>query len=225
LKSFSPRLSWVAPGLLLALVALYPWYESQIGNREPLPSPLAQIRVPTGWQPASEAVTAWTPHWEGLDDRKILHLQRGSDRIMVYLGWYGAQRSGAELVSTYNQLVPLADTVQTDNIWRKVRESSRDVEIGGNTLSLREGIVSAPATGKQLMVWYWDRVDGMATTSAIRIKLALGLRKLLGADDAGAVVIIATPFQDRPEQAEALLQRFAADFLPTMNPVLDHRDP
>jgi exosortase A len=214
----APRLSLIPLALLLAVVALFPWYEGHLSRRVPLPSPLATVPVPAGWKQAQTPVTEWEPHWEGLDDHRILQLQRGDDRVMLFLGWYGTQRQGAELVNFDNQLVP-----QKHPIWRKPTEDERTVEVGGQKLDLHEAKVDSPVNGQRMLVWFWDRVAGQATTSATRIKLALGLRKLRGLDDAGAVVIIAAPYQDKRETAEAVLRRFVADLQPGMNAVLDRR--
>ena len=216
----APRFSLIPAGILITVVALFPWYESHLNNREPLPSPLAQVPLPAGWTATTEPVTEWTPRWEGLDDQQVLHLQKGDDRVMLFLGWYGAQRQGAELVNFDNQLVP-----QKHPIWRKPTEIGRSVELNGQTIDLREAKVDSLVNGQQMLVWYWNRAGGEATTSAARLKLALGLRKLRGADDAGAVIIVAAPYQDRQETAREVLRRFVADLQPSMNPVLDHRGP
>lgn len=218
--AISPRPAFIPAGVLLAVVALFPLYESHLSHRDPLPSPLARVTPPAGWTEASTPVTEWTPNWAGLDDKRVLHLQKGDDRVMLFLGWYGAQRQGSELVNFDNQLVP-----QKHPVWRKPTETGRVVEVGGQSLDLRQAKVDSLVQGQQMMVWYWNRVAGQATTSAARIKMALGLRKLRSADDAGAVIILAAPYQDRPESAEAVLRRFVADLQPVMNPVLDHRGP
>lgn len=212
----SPRVSLIPVGLLLALVALFPWYEGHLNTRALLPSPLARVTLPAGWNVAPTPVTEWTPSWKGVDDHKVFQLEHGDDRVMLYLAWYGAQRQGAELVNFDNQLVP-----QKHPVWRKPTEVGRQVEVGGEKLDLREAKVDSPVNGQRMLVWHWNRAAGQATTSALRIKLALGMRKLLGQDDAGAVVIIAAPYQDRPETAQAVLRRFATDLQPGLNPVLD----
>lgn len=216
----APKRAIVPAGVLLAVVALFPMYESHLSNREPLPSPLARISLPAGWSPTASPVTEWTPGWTGLDDQRTFQLERGGERVMLFLGWYGAQRQGAELVNFDNQLVP-----QKHPVWRKPTEVGREVEIGGQRLDLREARVDSPVNGQRMVVWYWNRIPGQATTSATRIKVALGLRKLRGADDAGAVVILAAPYPDRPETAEAALRRFVADLQPALNPMLDKRGP
>jgi len=216
----SPRLGIVPAGVLVALVALFPWYENHLSNRAPLPSPLARVAAPADWTATSTPITEWVPRWEGLDDQRTLHLEKGQDRVMLFLGWYGAQRQGAELVNFDNQLVP-----QKHPIWRKPTEIGRELEINGQKLDLHEATVDSMANGQRMLVWYWNRIPGQSTTSALRLKLALGLRKLGSTDDAGAVVILAAPYPERPETAEAVLRRFVADLQPNLNPVLDKRGP
>jgi EpsI family protein len=143
-------------------------------------------------------------------------LEKGGKNVMVVLGWYGTQRQGAELVNFDNQLVP-----QEHPVWRKPTEVERNLAIGSERLELREARVDAPSLGQRMLVWYWNRAGGQSTTSALGLKLALGLRKLSGQGDPGAVIIIAAPYQDRPETAEATLRSFVADLLPGLNPVLD----
>lgn len=218
--ALSPKLGILPAGVLLALVAVFPWYESHLNSRAPLPSPLARVSAPPGWNPTPAPVTEWMPRWEGLDDQRTLHLEKNGDQVMLFLGWYGAQRQGAELVNFDNQLVP-----QKHPIWRKPTEIGREVGIDGQKLDLREATVDSLVKGQRLLVWYWNRIPGRSTTSALDIKLALGLRKLRNSDDAGAVVILASPYPDRPETAEAALRRFVADLQPGLNPLLDKRGP
>lgn len=215
-----PRLGLVPAGVLLALVALVAWYAHHLDNRPPLVSPLAQVGVPAGWSESPAEVTEWTPSWTGLDDQRVLHLQQGEARVMLYLGWYGAQRQGSELINFDNQLVP-----QKHPVWRKPTEIARDVEIDGQQLNLHEATADSRSLGQRLLIWYWNRIPGQSTTSALGVKLALGLRELRGADDAGAVVILAAPYVDQPREAEAVLRRFVRDLLPTLDPVLDRREP
>lgn len=212
----APRLAFWPAGLLLAVVAVFPWYEQHLSNRPPSPSPLSRIATPDQWHASETNVTEWRPSWEGLDDQRILHLSRGRDRVMLFLGWYGTQRQGAELVNFDNQLVP-----QKHPVWRKPTEIERVVEIGGQKITLHEAKVDSALKGQQMLVWYWNHAAGESTTSALRLKLALGLRKLSGRGDPGAVIIIAAPYEDRAETAEATLRGFVADLLPGLNPVLD----
>ncbi len=218
--ALSPKLGILPAGTLLALVALFAWYAHHLGNRPPLPSPLARVAVPAGWSESPTPVTEWTPSWAGLDDQRSLHLQGDGARVMLYLGWYSTQRQGSELINFDNQLVP-----QKHPVWRKPTERARDIVIGGQTLHLREATVDSRSLGQRLLIWYWNRIPGESTTNTLEVKLALGLRELRGADDAGAVVILATPYVDQPSEAEAVLRRFVAALQPVMNPVLDKRQP
>lgn len=210
------RLAVVPATVLLVVVALFPAYSVQMEQRTPLPSPLARVAVPPGWQVAEAPVTTWTPRWSGLDDQRSLHLRQGEAQAMLFLGWYGSQRQGAELINFDNKLV-----VEKDPLWRNPTRIDRRVELGGTPLHLHEATVDSPVTGQRMLVWYWNRAGGLSTTSVMRLKLTLGMRKLAYQPDHGAVVILAAPYQHQRAEAEAVLQRLATALKPGLDPVLD----
>lgn len=45
--------------------------------------------------------------------------------------------------------------------------------------------------------------------------------KLLSKPDAGAVIILAAPYHEQPEEADAVLHRFITDLKPAINQTLD----
>jgi EpsI family protein len=211
-----PRLAWQPVLALLAVVAVFPFYERQLNNRAPLPSPLAAVAAPSGWLDASAPVTEWTPHWTGMDTQRVMHLAQGDDQVMLYLAWYGAQRQDAELINFANQFIP-----QEHETWRKTWETGRTVELNGKPVALRQAFLDSPKLGQKLLVWQWNRFHGESGTSVIRAKLLLAWLKTLGGNDAGTSVIIAAPYLERPEEAEAVLQRFATALDAGLNAVLD----
>jgi len=208
--------AWLPAAVVVAVVALFPWYEGHLGQRTPLPSPLAKVAAPAGWSVMADPVTPWLPHWQGLDDQRILHIGQGTDRAMIFLGWYGSQRQGAELINFDNQLVR-----QKDPVWRKPTEVSRSVQIGATQVELRQATVDSMLSGQKLLVWYWNQAGGLSTTSAMRLKLVLGLQKLANQPDPGAVVILVAPYRDQPQEAEAVLQALAQGLLPTLTSSLN----
>lgn len=216
----SPSLGFVPAGLLVAVTALFPLYEGYLDNRPAAPSPLAAIEPPAGWHAAATPVTPWVPSWSGMDDQRILQLAHGQERVMLFAAWYGTQRQDAELISFVNQLVP-----QEHEIWRKPTEYGREVEFPQGRLPVREALVDAPTLGQHLLVWQWNRIAGEAGTSIMAAKLKLAWQKLSGQDDAGAAIIVAAPYLEKPEEAEAVLRRFVSAIQPAMNAALDKAGP
>lgn len=212
-----PRPAWFMALLLVSLVAAFPTYERQISSRPPVPSPLEHVTVPTGWQPTDKPVTQWKPRWQGPDDERTLHLMNGDKAVMVYIGWYGTQRQDRELISSQNVLAP-----EKDDPWRKTMESGKTVALAANThLAIKEALVDSPIHGQRLLVWHWNRIAGHNSTGSVDGKLAIAWRKLTGRSDAGTVIILATPYMEKPSEAEPILTEAARELLPKLYPTLD----
>lgn len=198
---------------LLLLLALLPWYEGHLQARSEAPSPLAGLPAAAGWAAAPQALTHWQPDWRGASDEATLYLEQGADRVMLHAAWYGAQRQGRELINSANR------TVQERNpVWRRTSERALTLPDGRPA---RESLVDARGNHQRLLVWYWNRIDGENAASPFRAKARLALDKLLGQPDAGALVLIAAPYQDSPEEASAVLGRFLAERGPALDRLLD----
>lgn len=211
-----PRLAWQPLVALLAVVALFPAYARHLEDRQPRPSPLASVVAPAGWQVTDTPMTEWRPEWWGMDDSRTLHLAQGDDQAMLYLAWYGAQRQDAELINFASVFVH-----QEHPVWRKTRETGREVEIAGQRVALRQAWVDSEKLGQRLLVWQWNRFHGESGVSLLRTKAWLVGLKLTGGNDAGTTVILAAPYQEHPEEAEKILHRLANDLDAGMNAVLD----
>ncbi|HRH80774.1 MAG TPA: exosortase A [Thiobacillaceae bacterium] len=213
----TPRPAWRMALVVVTLVAVFPWYERHLSNRPPSPSPLAGLAPASGWQAMELPFTGWTPRWIGMDDQRALFLGKDVRSVMLYVAWYGTQRQGSELINSQNVLVP-----EKHDLWRKTAESGRTVGLPeGDSLPVREALVDSGPLGQRLLVWYWNRIEGQTTTSGIRAKLWLAWRKLSGQSDAGAVVIVAAPYGDKPAEAEPALLRAASELTAGLHRTLD----
>jgi len=154
----------------------------------------------------------------GMDDQRTLHLQKGNERVMLFAGWYGAQRQGAELINSQNVLVP-----EKDPAWRNLFETGQTITLGNQTLPVRQAKLHSPQTGQRLLVWHWHHIDGKDDTSQLSGKLRLALSKLAGHGDAAAGVLVAAPYVENIAEAEKTLQAFLIDTRPSLNSVLDAR--
>lgn len=216
----APRPPLLMALLLSAMVALFPIYEHQLSSDAPAASPLEQWVPGQAWQPQPPPVSAWRPRWLGMDDKRVLHLTHGNNRVMVYLAWYGAQRQGAELINSQNVLV-----VEKDPDWRNLKETNERIHLNGETLNVRQALLHAPMTGERLLVWYWRHVDGEDDINIFRGKLRLAWSKFSGRGDAATGVVIAAPYGEKPEEAMPALKAFLSDARPTLNRILDQSTP
>lgn len=211
-----PRLKFAAPVALLAVVAIFPFYEHQLSSAPPAPSPLARWAPVNGWAIETAGFTEWQPRWLGMDDKRSLTLQKEDAQVMLFVGWYGAQRQGSELINSLNILVP-----EQHPIWRNLFENSSNVDLQGNVLSVRQALLHAPSIDQRLLVWHWRYIDGEAGNNMFSAKLRLALSKLGGRGDAASGVLIAAPYQENAAEAEKVLKAFLQDNFLSLNQTLD----
>lgn len=139
---------------------------------------------------------------------------------MLHVGWYGTQRQDAELISSAHMLVRPEDPA-----WRNTDEYGREIDLGDTLLPVREALLDSPGSGQKLLVWYWNHVDGKDTTRGIYAKLALAWHKVLGQSDAGAIILLAAAYRDKPEEAAVILKQAALDMRRPLATLLDGATP
>lgn len=202
--------------VLIALVAIFPWYDRHLSAAPPIASPLANWNPPAGWQRSPTALTEWQPRWIGMDDHLNQTFQQGDSKVMLFIGWYGAQRQGSELINSQNVLV-----TEKNPDWRNLFESSQTETLGSTHMPIRQAKLHKPTTGERLLVWYWSLIDGEIDTNIFRGKLRLALSKLQGRGNAASGVLLAAPYKENPSEAETVLKSFLRDNLQSLNQMLD----
>ena len=133
--------------------------------------------------------------------------------MAVYVGFYRDQRKGAELLTTTNFMV-----VQKHPVWSNVGESRHKEDLGDGPTDIRQTRLRSP--GQRLLVWDWFRVSGRDIVSLYVGKMLLARDRLLGRGDDAAAIILATPYEERPEDAEETLRQFVRDMLPSIEVAL-----
>lgn len=207
LSRYFPALTAVAALSLLAPAYAY-WL-----NLRPVPE-ITGLQVPArnGWQPDAPA-TDWVPHWPGADRRFQGHFVRDGQQVYLEVAHYATQRQDAELINTQNYFVP-----QKHPVWANVGESSRQVSIAGKTITVRQAKLRA--SSQRLLVWQWNLIDGRVIANNHEAKLRLALAKVLGGQDDGAAIIVATPYSVDISTAEKTLVKFASDMIPAIDQAL-----
>ena len=214
------RPPWGMAVLALLCLAPFPAYLASLGAPHPAPSPLATWQPPAGWAVAPGTGIDWRPRWRGMDDQRTLTLERDGATVLLHVAWYGAQRQDAELINSRNVLVE-----EKDPVWRDLLETDRTLSLGGESLRVRQALLHAPGADRRLLVWTWWRIGGADETNSLAGKGRLALGKLSGRGDAGAALLVATPYGDNPAEAEARLLGLLQAARPTLNPILDGSAP
>jgi EpsI family protein len=206
-----------AAGLALFLAA-FPLYEGHLASR-PVPTPALALPAPAaGWQASQTAFSSWLPQWHGMDIQRIENYRRGEQQVMLFLAWYGTQRDNAELINSRNIMVR-----EKHPEWRQVGRDTLTRNVAGQALPLYQAQLLANDEHQRILAWQWHRIQGQDGINPYQAKIDLALAKLLGRQDIGAAVIVATPYRDKidADKAAAVLAEFLAAHKPALDVMLD----
>jgi len=206
---------------LALLLAAFPLYEGHLASR-PVPNPAMTLPTPTaGWQLSPSAFSSWLPQWHGMDIQRIQHYRNGEQEVMLFLAWYGTQRDDAELINSRNIMVR-----EKHPEWRQVGRDILTRSVAGQALPLYEARLASNDEHQRIQVWQWHRIRGKDGISPYRAKIDLAVDKILGRQDSGAAIIIATPYLDKndADKANAVLAEFLAAHKPALDRLLDQAE-
>ena len=212
---FAPRAGVLAAtGGALAVALAWPALAHLLERATDFHVPtLGQLRGEKGWTKAAGAAVNWRPSFAGWRALERTSFAKGGAAVGVFIGYYRGQSQGMELVGSANQFV-----VTTDRTWNLVSTSARDVPLDGGELAVRTGEIWSPS--QRIVAWQWYWVDGKWTASDYVAKAWLAWSVLLGRGDDSAVVVIHAAQAPDGRSAEAVLESFVRDMLPSVEAVL-----
>jgi EpsI family protein len=97
-------------------------------------------------------------------------------------------------------------------MWRSIGGHPRLVDLGSREITVNESQLRSPS--KNLLVWRWYWLGDEETTNAYIAKMVIARKKLLGRNDDGAEIIIATSYNESPDEAVPVLQGYLRDMMP-----------
>jgi len=180
------------------------------------PEPQLTLAAPPApWQASPLRPGDWLAPHRGQSQRLSANYRDRRRLVSLQLTWYRHQSDGAELLSPVRRTV-----VSGMPQWEEVRSEARMLQIGDRKLAVRQSVQQAASY--KLLVWRWYRQDGVETASPQRLKLLLAKARLLGGDDSGAEIVLASPYDEQPAQAEAAMRDLLAAMLPAIDRSLSH---
>ena len=204
-------------GIITVLIAtLWPAYAAYLDNR-PIKTDGLTIKLPEsyqGWELQTTPLTDWQPHYVGTHAQTIQTYRKQDKVVSVYLGYYRTQRQDAELINSQNFMVR-----QKHPVWNNVGERQHTISLRDKNETIQQTLLRSP--DNRLLIWSWNNLGNTYTTNPYLAKLLLAKAKLLGQQDDGAVIVIATNYDGLPESAAPILQSFANDMLPAINASLN----
>ena len=148
------------------------------GRTAPLPATMA-VDTPSGWREARADGVAWTPRFDGADQRLLRHfVDAEGRRVTVAIGGYERQAEGREVVA-FGQGAVDPDSQWAWSAWLPAVEGAKTERL------LHSGPVLRDAA-----TWYV--VSGTVTGDPRRAKLAGLKTRLLGGDPRALSLIVSS---------------------------------
>ncbi len=198
-------------GAVLAIALIWPAYAVYLENmfsRSTEPG-IQFPGVTEKWEISSGAASDWKPQYVGAA-AQIQQQYRNSERsVDLYISYYRNQQQGAELINSGNLLIS-----ETTPHWRNVGEDTRNISVDSRQETINQNQLHSPST--KLLIWRWYWLGEESTANPYLAKIILAKNKLLGRGDDGAEIIIATRYEETPDEAVPVLQGFVGDMMPTI---------
>jgi exosortase A len=201
--------AFTAAAAVIAIASFWPAYAGYLETRFSR-STNPEIRtagISEKWQISQNPESGWEPVYVGDPAQLRLAYRNAKSSVDLYISYYRNQRQGKELISSGNVLVP-----ELDPIWRSIGGHPRLVDFGSRQITVNESQLRSPS--KNLLVWRWYWLGDEETTNAYIAKMVIARKKLLGRNDDGAEIIIATSYNESPDEAVPVLQGYLRDMMP-----------
>ncbi|SEN80731.1 exosortase A [Duganella sp. CF517] len=195
---------------MLAHVALRPAAPDQ----RPAPA-LTLSPPPAPWRAGPMSATDWHVLHMGRPQRWSANYSDGGRTVSLQLTWYRHQGRHSELLAAVRRQV-----VDGMPRWNEISTTRRDITVAGRKLTVLQSVEQA--AGVKLLVWRWYRHDGADTASPQWMKLMLAKSKLLGGDDSGAEIALASAYDEDAGVAERAMHDLLLAMLPAIDQGLHH---
>jgi EpsI family protein len=147
------------------------------------------------WTPV-EGEAGWRPAAAGPDAELRQRYRWGDRTVDLYVGWYCAQREGAEAVSQAHRLTGDRGWMVQGRGQDRLGDGARNWPV--QRLDVRSGVQE-----RLVFVWYW--VDGRLTADPLVAKLLQAKAVLFGGVDAAAVLVASSPYDHDPMRARTIV--------------------
>mgnify|MGYP000100182086 FL=1 len=171
-------------------------------------SPEIKINNLTGnWSINSSPMFDWEPIYVGTPTKFYNQYQNNQHTVNLYITYYHNQQQGNELINHGNILV-----TETDHPWRIVDETIHTIVINSQEINIRQTQLHSH-TAKQL-VWQWYWLGDDETINPYVTKALLARDKLFSNNDGGAEIILASDYNNTPDEAIQIMTEFLIDMRP-----------
>jgi exosortase A len=156
------------------------------------------------WVPAGPA-RDWRPVAANPDAELRQGYRRDHSAVDLYVGYYCAQRQGAEVVSQAHQLTG-------GGHWRLQTQGRERLDAGAGEVALQSTEVRFAGQRRLVLVWYW--VAGRFTADPLAAKLLQAKAALLGGPPSAAVIVVSTRYDGDASVARTTLSQVLSALAP-----------
>lgn len=192
----------------IAISSIWPSYANYLENQSTASAaaPIHISGIPGKWEASISHLPQWTPHYVGAPAEFRQSYQNAGRTVTLHVAYYRHQKRGAELITSGNSLIS-----ENENQWRNVREEVRQRSLSSQQWSIKQNQLHGPST--KLLVWRWYWLRGKNTANPYLAKIILAKNTLFGNNDDAAEIIIATRYENKPEEAIPVLDDFLNDMM------------
>lgn len=192
----------------ITIISVWPAYARYLQNTSPasIDSDIAIRGIAGKWEPGMGQHPQWKPRYVGTPERFLQSYQNAGHTVTLYLTHYRNQKRGSELITSGNLLIS-----DDEKQWRNVSDSVLKLPVGSQQLHVTQNQLHDSST--KLLVWRWYRIGNENTVSTYRAKFLLAKNHLLRGRDDATEIIIATPYENKPDEAIPVLQDFLNDMM------------
>jgi exosortase A len=197
-------LAWVSPAYLNHL-------EQQTFN-----SPPVTLTLPhsiDSWT-ASPSTVGLKPSFPGAAATVMQEYHNGKQAIGIYIAFFRNQHNGAEAVSSLNLL---AD--EKSNDWSVIGESMRNLPNIKEPERVRQN--SLLWGNQHMLAWQWYWISNTQTANPYAVKWLQAKQRLMGRGDDGADIVIFAPYNTKPDELVATMEKFLAEVSPLIQQRLE----
>ena len=198
-------------GAVLIIASIWPVSAAYFGS-VPFRSTEPIIEIPglsAKWEIGTSQTSDWRPQYVGVAAQLLQNYRNNGQTVDLYVSYYRNQQQGTELINSQNLLV-----AETGSNWHSIKEYTRVISLGSQQETINQNQLQSPST--KLLIWRWYWFGEEKTANPYLAKAILAKNKLLGRGDDGAEIIIATRYEETPDEAVPVLQGFLGDMMPTI---------
>lgn len=207
----SLRSMFFSSGAVVVIALIWPVYAHHVESKSSgsaMPE-LKMTDVSGKWQSDSTRVSDWQPSYVGATAQVLQSYRSGGQSVDLYISYYRNQQQGTELINSENTLVPEAGAK-----WYNVKQEARNIYTGSRQHTINQNQLRSPSM--KLLIWRWYWVGGEETRNPYLAKFILAKNRLLGRNDDGAEIVVASLYEETPDEAAPVLQRFLEDMMPAI---------